>query len=162
MKIKNKYANTPLVFAFLMAAVLWMAGCKKKEEISPIPYIELQLLQVNNNGFIDTSATVKFYYRDGDGDLGSLTDQTSQEENIFIKTYEKKNGVFNFLIDQNATMPNLTPTASNKNIEGEIEYLLQLPLAVNNDTLKYEIYIKDRSGNKSNAINTKEIVVTTI
>ncbi|HRC32795.1 MAG TPA: hypothetical protein PK736_05070, partial [Bacteroidia bacterium] len=51
-------------------------SCKKTEEVSPIPSIELEYIQVNNNGFIDTSASVKIFYRDGDGDLGSLNDNT--------------------------------------------------------------------------------------
>jgi hypothetical protein len=146
---------------FGIIILIAIQSCKKTEEVSPIPFIELEYIQVNNNGFVDTSASVKIFYRDGDGDLGSLNDNTAQKENVFVRAYEKKNGVFSFLIDQNATMPNLTPTASNKTIEGEIEYLLQLPLQVNNDTLYYEVYIQDRAGHKSNVLKTKEVVVTT-
>ncbi len=145
------------VVMFLFA----VAGCKKEDDISPIPAITFKSLIVGNNGIRDTAAILTFSYIDGDGDLGVLSDQTTEPYNLKIATYERVNGTFVYLINQDGYIPNLTPKARNKSISGDITDILQLPLNKTNDTLHYEVYIVDRAGNESNKIITPDIVVNT-
>ena len=141
--------------------IVLIAGCKKDENISPIPAITFKSLLVGNNGVKDTASILTFSYIDGDGDLGVLSDNTSEPYNLKIATYERINGSYVYLINQDGYIPNLTPKARDKAISGDITDVLQLPLNKINDTLHYEVYIIDRAGHESNMIITPDIVVNT-
>ena len=159
--IKNQKAGLILVVIILSSALFFVA-CNKDGDFSPIPQIEVMGVARENNGFKDTAATVTIYFADGDGDLGVFDDGTQKENNFIISCFEKKNDVWNFLIDLSAPFPTITPTGSNKSIDGTIDYLMPLPPNVSNDTLRYELYIIDRAGNESNKVTTNEIVVSTL
>lgn len=159
--IKNKI--TGVILSVLMLAVsLSFVACNKDGDLSPIPTIEVMGVAIENNGFKDTAATVTIYFADGDGDLGVYDDGTQKQNNFIISCFEKKNDVWGFLIDLSAPFPTITPTGSNKSIDGTIDYLMPLPPNVSNDTLRYELYIIDRAGNQSNKVTTEEIVVSTL
>ncbi|NNC85502.1 MAG: hypothetical protein HKN75_05425, partial [Bacteroidia bacterium] len=75
-----------------------------------------------------------------------------------------QNGVFvevNLPIPITARIPDLTPVGKNKAIEGDIDMNMQLKPGAVFDTIRYEIYIVDRTLNHSNTVTTSEIVINT-
>ncbi len=150
-----------------IAAVLLVmfSSCRKSENISEIPKITyVSFESFKNLSGKDTAAVVVFEYEDGDGDLGSLSTDSAGYRNLFVKFFEKKNGVFVQPVlpgSYDAQIPNLTPKAKNKSISGDISYSILLPPSVTNDTIKLSLYIVDRANHKSNEIETAAIVITT-
>lgn len=162
---------------FLLAAMLMLGACMEREEYPPEPIIQFKAFYklVDGSG-IDNRGILEFTYTDGDGDIGLYDYDTipPYDYNLFVKYYEQQNGVFKevFLtyedpftgdidtVNLNARIPILTPTGKNKAIKGTI----QDTLFINNyeshyDTVKFEVYIKDRALNESNTIETPPIII---
>lgn len=102
------------------------------------------------------SLSLFFDFTDGEGDLG---DTTTGVTNIFIKDLKTN------LIDKYSMNP-IPQNGSVDDISGTVEVKLGpnllgrclLPnISKPIDTTKYEVYILDRAGNKSNTILTTEI-----
>lgn len=144
---------------------LMFYACRKSDSISEIPKITyVSFTGYQDMSGKDTTAVVVFEYEDGDGDLGSLASDSLGYRNLFIRFFEKKNGVFVEPVlpgDYNAKIPNLTPKAKNKSISGDISYSILLPPSVVKDTIKLELYIVDRANHKSNTLTTSELIITT-
>ncbi len=149
----------------VVVLMLMLYACRKSDNLSEIPKITYTSFDAYKNTVgKDTAALLVFEYEDGDGDLGSLPTDSSGYRNLFVRFFEKKNGVFIEPVlpgSYNAQIPNLTPKAKNKSISGDISYSLLLPPAVTNDTIKLQVYIVDRANHKSNVIDTDELVITT-
>ncbi len=164
-------------FAFLgaMVALLLSFGCKKEEVYSDIPSITY-LSYKTEKGFSNDNkvwfCTIKFELRDGDGDFGLETpDSTTAPEyrnNLFLKQFNKINGVY-IPVPDNAASPLSKPIlyfeaeGNNKQQKATISvrfehfpnpHTLQLP----SDTIKYRFYVKDRALHSSDTIETAEIV----
>jgi hypothetical protein len=111
------------------------------------------------------SVFLYFSFTDGDGDLGLESTDTSR--NIFI--IDKRTGNF----QDKFKSPYIPEEGIGNGITGDIELLLfttcclfpenippcSSPAEYPLDTIIYEIYITDRSGNKSNIIETEPIVL---
>ncbi len=142
--------------------VFLFTACKKTNDVSEIPHITYKSLIQYKDAGKDTMLVLTFEYEDGDGDLGS---NDPNDKNIIITFFEKQNGEFNavhLVPPFDAATPYLTPSSRNKSISGEIsDYLTTLPPFVTNDTIKFQVYIIDRAGHKSNTIETNEVVITT-
>lgn len=149
----------------ILLVLLISSSCRKASSISDIPKITFtSLTSIEYNTGKDSIGLLEFAYEDGDGDLGSLSTDSTSYRNLFVKYFVKENGVFTapvLLVGFDATIPNLTPKAKNKSISGDIAYSLILPPGVVSDTIKFEVYIIDRANHKSNVIETNELVITT-
>ena len=78
------------------------------------------------------------------------------------RTLILQNGIWNSIdTPVSARLPFLTPEGPNKGLRGEINRELALPIGLVQDTLRYEIFIYDRSLNKSNTVNTSAIILST-
>ena len=109
--------------------------------ISPIAITEFQE---------EVSLVIK--YIDGDGDLG---DNDPDIKNLFI--IDQRNGV-----EYTYRIPQLSPNGSNITIEGNLEVdlnSLSIVGSANSESVKFDIYIIDRSGNQSNIITSSAITV---
>jgi hypothetical protein len=152
-----------------------LAACKKQETYSLVPAIEYKSIfrAPATTGF-DSAVVVTISFTDGDGDIGyypvgdsrndpKFDDVNSQYYNNYVvKTYILESGVWQAdPINVSARLPYMTPEGSNKALRGDIQRTLTLPPALNNDTLKYEVYIWDRALNRSNIITTDAIVLRT-
>ena len=151
-------------FAFLAsiaALLLFSVGCEKEENFSDIP--EINYISYKTEIVSDISltqkvlrCTVKFEFKDGDGDVGDTL------ENCFFSQFNKINGVF---VLANAgiskfIIPIVEPYGSNKQQKGTISVGINLyPLQLPSDTIKYRFYIKDRALHSSDTIETTEIVI---
>lgn len=150
------------VVAILVA--LFLQSCQKEDSLPVTPSIEFKSLEkfaTVSAGF--DSLVLTFAFEDGDGDIGFPESDTSSRD-IFVKLFEKQNGVFVPIVFTDTLlftyrMPYLEPTGNNSSLKGDviISYLGYL-LGVPNDTVRYELYIKDRAGHISNTITTSEVV----
>lgn len=166
--------------AIILLLVSSFAGCKKYDEYPPEPAIEyLDFVLLRDAQDIDQRGVLRFSFADGDGNIGLFSFDTlpPYDYNLFVKYFERQNGVFkeiflvtpNYINDTtivydtatfNGRIPILTPAGKNKAINGEIEDTLFVnnPLSTY-DTIMFEVYIQDRDLNKSNTIQTPPIVV---
>ena len=135
-----------------------LLGCIKDDNFDIVPILNFEEYTVysDNDNNVD-SALFKFLFTDGDGDLGSVD---STEFNCFLM-YEEKNGdsttTFPEIMPREYSLPNLTPNAQDKNIEGSISLILK-PAPIFNiatdSAYRYRCYVIDRAGNSSNIIST--------
>ena len=155
-----------LVFAF---------SCKKPVSLPPVPAIVLdtfmELDSLDGLGNKVVWNIVKFKLTDGDGDMGNdAPDTLNDYSNTFITMYKKENGIFYEYIPKNSfndTIP-LNVRIPKLPVSGGIDKSLKATVTVNIeginlrflpvDTFKYELYVKDRAGHKSNILETPETV----
>jgi len=167
-----------LVIIFFL--ILYIAnGCIKKDQYPIAPQIQLigpGITKLPDTTGVDQRGVIAISYTDGDGDLGLTSTQNTgaYQYDLFIKYFEKQKGHFKEVIITspntqtgkldtlwfNGRIPYLTPVGKNKTISGEIYDTL----FINNylspyDTIKYQIYIQDRALNKSNVVETPEIII---
>lgn len=147
--------KTGIKIALISAAVVLMAASCMKPEPFPIePVIKYKdFIQHGSD-----SASLIFTFTDGDGDLGS-TSNDSVSKAIFLTYFEKRNDQWQEIqlpLAFSYNIPVLTPTGRNKAIEGEIEVKLLYYYDPFSDfeAYRYNIYIVDRAGHKSNVIET--------
>ena len=167
------------ILAILFTLVIALS-CKKKETTPQPPIITFLDLQFSAD---KSGSVVTFEFFDENGDLGLHQEENKgeQEYNVFVDYYEKIDGKWILkspIIAQipdfdepsgfrtDTTITNLRfPFLENddgRSLTGEAK----IALFYNNliepyaDTFRYEIYIKDRAFQKSNAIVTSEIIIT--
>jgi hypothetical protein len=167
------------IFILLLASLL--LACKKRPNFPKTP--EITFLSVNKQtitsygvGIISKrdSVTISLYFKDGDGDLG--TDNSNAGLNLFCKVLRKTengysqipvydtNNNFLYFIDKNGRFPSLNPDGRQGPIEGILNYGPTLDFRsvikdTNSYTLKFQIYIKDNSGNSSNTLETNDVLI---
>lgn len=164
-------------FIFLITLILITISCSKKEDFSDIPYIEFKsFYKLSNVNDIDSVGVIEFSFTDGDGDIG-LSEWDSDppyDFNLFITYFEKQEGEFKEVIltaynnqtgeydtiNLDYRIPVINNTGQEKSLKGKIE----LELNINNpssdyDTIRFDLFIKDRALHESNTISTPEIIV---
>ena len=165
-----------LVILLFMLLILFY-GCRKYDHYPIVPHIELNSFQkfADSTG-VDQIGVLGLSFTDGDGDLGLTAAQNTgvYQFNLFVKYFEKQKGVFKEIILTtpnpqtgkpdtlwfNGRIPYLTPVGKTKAISGEITDTLFINNFVSPyDTIKYQIYIQDRALNKSNVVETPDIVI---
>ncbi len=136
---------TLLIFVFY--------SCEKQEIISDIPSIELIETSPINVVELVEPIYFKIFYRDGNGDLGEndpdVYNLILRDPRIDIK-YEYR-------------ISELVPNSASVPISRIL--VLSIPNAFITDgsaqqTVNFEIYVKDRAGNKSNTINSGTVTIT--
>lgn len=171
------------IFYMAVMSVVTIA-CKKPPEFPTTPEISFVSIsktivfedQGPNEVVKSDSVTISIYFKDGNGDLGSIN---ASNENYFCKVYLKQGNEFNVLLDstrydsltkkqivipltKNGTYPPLNPDGRLGPIEGTLNFSPSLRLLavlpnLNKYTLKFEVYILDNAGNKSNTVETSPI-----
>jgi len=148
-------------FALFLAMIPWfMVSCKKDDTFPVTPEITfvslVKYVSVSNNDSLELT----FDFTDGDGDIGSPESNTSSRD-IFAKLFELKNGVFveaNLAAPLEYRMPYLEPSGNNKSLKGTVKINIDYNILQPNDTIRYELFIKDRAGRSSNTITTSTII----
>ena len=166
-----------LILIFSLAASLLFA-CKKLKETYPVePEIEFKSFFAYDK----YNALVVYKFTDGDGDIGLKPEDTIGDfnknsiyyYNLYIKTYYKNSqGVFkDTLIFDTQTnkidsglirqrIQFIENTTKDSYLRGEIQISLNgYRQSINHKIVKYKIYMYDRAKNKSNVIETPELVV---
>lgn len=162
-----------LSWLFILPLGFFIASsCKKIESLPPEPHIEYRSFQVFDTtdilGNKAKGGKLKFYFEDGDGDVGMNPPASELEDtsNLIMTLYRKIDGVMtpapvnDPLLPTAYRIPYMERTGQNKILKGTIEvtflYLFYKPA----DTIMYEFYIKDRALNESNVATTNEIVLS--
>jgi len=147
---------------------LGINACFKTPEYPVEPVIKFASYSVTQPYIIPDTGNIRITFTDGDGDLGKLTnDDSGSVSRIFIRNVK-------YSLDKiPQVLPIIPQKGTTKAISGAIDIKLAGNLGIGlfdesscllfqhpYDTLIFEIYIKDRAGNKSNVITTPPLVVS--
>jgi hypothetical protein len=151
----------------ILVGIIFVSACEPSENISDIPEIHFKSL---SGPFIVQTGTVTYYgarlnfsFSDGNSDFGvDVYSNPSDTINFFMVPFQKLNGAYDsvsmetygrkYTIKKD-DMLDRNGQAVKGEISVEIQYILLPPF----DTMKYEFYIMDRAGNKSNIESTSDI-----
>jgi len=134
----------------LVASLL--TSCKKEEVMPEVPEIALVSMSTQNVTEFEDHVTVRFSYKDGDGDLGR-TDP--DDYTLWVKDARLEN-------PEGYHIPPLAPEGSEVPIQGELEvelHALFLLGSSSEEQTHYTIHVVDRAGNRSNEFTTGTITI---
>ena len=143
--------------SLIIGTALLLVGCIKDDNFDVVPLIEFQGFEVfkSSENAID-SAKFEFTFQDGDGDIGAID---SSEFNCFL-IYEEKHLdsiiTLSSVPNRAYSIPNLTPNAKDKNIEGVISLTIKpAPIysLLNDSMYRYSCYVIDRANHYSDTIS---------
>ena len=156
----------------LLIAFITIVSCKKIVQLPAVPHVEFTSFAVFDTldilGNIAKGGRLKFYFEDGDGDLGldAPSDIQPDTTNLFFTLYRKTNGTMvpagdnDPLKPSSYRIPYMERLGQNKILKGTIAvtflYLFYSP----GDTIRYDFYVQDRALNQSNVASTSEIVLS--
>jgi hypothetical protein len=156
----------------ILSLLLVLGSCRKIEQLSARPNIEFTSFTIFDTidilGNQAKGGKLKFYFEDGDGDLGlqepvgKLADST----NLFFTLFRKVGGKMVLappndpLRPSDYRIPYMVRLGQNKILKGTISVIFLYNFYKPSDTIKYEFHIKDRAENVSNFESTSEIIVS--
>jgi hypothetical protein len=165
MKIK-------IVPVLVLFSILALASCGKIETLPPEPLIEYTSFTVFDTtdllGNQIKGGKLKFYFEDGDGDLGlDVPDETAEADtiNLFVNLYRVNNGQISPapandpFTPTGFRIPYMERTGQNKILKGDISVIFFYLFYTQEDTIRYDFYIKDRPRNSSTSGSTSLIPV---
>lgn len=158
---------------------LLILGCFSVPDYPNSPSIEfakiisVPRLDQFTGGYKD-SVVISVKFKDGDGDLGyeqweidSLR-KNGDGYNYIVKQYRKNRGVYEPFTTADSQSGYFHRLFSDKPgpLEGTLHYsgveIYHAFYPYKNDTLKFDVTIRDRAGNASNTITTDSIIVKTL
>ncbi len=152
--------------------VLVFGSCTKIEKMAPEPRIEFTSFTVFDTidllGNSAKGGRLKFYFEDGDGDLGLKSPDYQQTDttNLFFTLYRKTGGTMvpaplnDPLRPSSYRIPYMEQKGQNKILTGTISVTFLYLFYYQGDTIKYDFMIKDRNDNESNMESTSEIILS--
>jgi hypothetical protein len=159
-------------YLVIILAVLGLGSCRKIEQLPPIPHIEFTSFAIFDTidilGNNAKGGRLKFYFEDGDGDLGLKPPSQDQTDttNLFFTLYRKTGGtmvpapVNDPLEPSSYRIPYLERLGQNKILKGTISVTFLYLFYSRTDTIRYDFYIKDRASHESNIASTSEIIIS--
>lgn len=131
-------------------------ACIKEKEYDKVPAIKMRGYKVYAHQGIADSAYITFSFTDGDGDLGS---DDSNSMALFLRYYEDLGSGFVYYpqFDRSIYLPKFSSSNNSKGIEGTVTQIIKPAPIFNIFTpypYKWEVYVVDRAGNKSNVEET--------
>jgi hypothetical protein len=151
--------------------VLGLSSCLKQEDFPNRPDLEfIGIIAAVQPA--DSLGVIRFSFTDGDGDLGLNAGDTLNEFapgqpynfNLFARYFDKQNGEYVEFIPPsplfNARFIRLSSEGGSGALEGEIDYGFAGRPGAPFDTIRYEIYIVDRSLQHSDTIVTPDIILS--
>lgn len=151
----------------VICAALVLSTCEPIEKVSNIPEIEFKSFALFEkdtlDGFKLKIGELIFSFIDGNADIGILPN-SQDTMNVFLEPFHKVNMAYEPLnvdtFGRKFTLKNdeaLVRIGQNKTIKGEIKLDIVYPIIPPFDTIRYDFYILDRAGNKSNVASTTDI-----
>jgi hypothetical protein len=168
----------------LLGIAFALAGCVKDPGYSSVPTIDFVSIKkypiLLNQNKVDSIA-ITLFFRDGDGDLG-INPTENKSDSLLLKTYynankqhyynyvirafRKKNGAFQDItassgVQESGRFPRLRTDGQKDPIDGYLYHFIDVyaSFVPKNDSIRYEIQIKDRAFNISNKVVTDVIVL---
>lgn len=144
-------------------------GCLQEQEYPIEPYIEFHsYTKIINQS--DTILKLSLQFRDGDGDIGLLPTETVApfDYNFFITMLRLRGAQLNPVlvsgdtVKYNSRIPMISPNSRNNAIKGMIEYSFEYSIMrsyLRNDTICFEVFIRDRALHKSNIVKTPLLLI---
>jgi hypothetical protein len=154
-------------FSLILISFLVYTSCEKLENASKVPEVTFKSFTLyqtlNDLGQLSLEGELVFDFVDGDANIGIL-DTGSNERNLFLLPYQKLDSEYDSIdaerygksyriLDNEGLHREGKYTTIKGEIRVKIPYLLEPPF----DTIRYDFYIVDREGNKSNVESTSDI-----
>ncbi len=154
------------IIGIFIVVTIALTSCYRVKSYPPEPSIEYVYFTLTDTvDVLDNpvlSGTLRFSFIDGDGDVGDRvpadTSLIDSVKHVFLTLLKKDQGVFveqELLVDYQYRIPYFDPGANNPVLKGDIivdNLNFQTPFS--SDTLKFNFYMKDRAGHKSNIEET--------
>jgi len=167
--LKTGFRNAWVLF--IMALLL--PSCIKEENYSIIPeiwYDNMTLVYNSANDPYPSKGILAITFQDGDGDIGLRARDTfppfnkegEYYYNYVIRYFEKRDTGWAEVIlnpPYSARLPMLNMGYEGKPIKGLIVDTLEMDPAPDFDTIRFEMFIYDRTLHKSNVVSTPPIVL---
>jgi hypothetical protein len=164
--MKTQHSIIPIV----IISALFCTSCKPYDQFSEVPEIHFKsftrYLYLPDNMDTIEAADLIFTFQDGNADFGvDINANRTDTVNLLLIPYQKLNGAYD-LLDADLYGRKYTiykndqlnrADQKNKSIRGEIKVQIEYPLPPPFDTIRYDFYIVDRAGNKSNVESTSDI-----
>jgi hypothetical protein len=150
-------------------SVLALVSCGKIDTLPAEPHIEFTSFAVFDTtdllGNIVKGGRLKFYFEDGDGNVGLPVPSEKEEEpldsiNLFLSLYRMNNGTLTPASDNDPLKPTgyripyMERTGQNKILKGDISVVFMYLFYTAEDSISYDFFIKDRAENLSNTVST--------
>lgn len=152
----SQFENLKINYLILVLGIglLFLTGCKKDEggEISTTPEIEFVSVTPSIAKEYQDSLVFTISYKDGDGDLG---ENTPEAKNLYL-TDSRNKVTYAYRVQE------LAPPNANIAIQGNIKVTLKntaITDGANSQAVSFSIYMLDRSGNKSNIVNSTAVTI---
>ena len=164
--------------------LIGLNACQSPPEFSAIPEIS-NISVVKSHVSTGDSVSIAFDFKDGDGDLGLNANdvlvppyfvdnkETEFADNILLSMYKRANRQWVLVdfgdknLDYNGRFSRFQKGDKLSPIKGTINYFFVIDdyapynIAIKkNDTVKFDIFIRDRALNKSNVLSTSPVVLT--
>lgn len=159
----------PVIVLFSLLAIV---ACGKIETLPPEPHIEYTSFTLFDTtdllGNKIMGGRLKFYFEDGDGDLGlGVPDSIAETDtiNLFVNLLRMNDGKISPAADNDPfkptgfRIPYMERTGQNKILKGDISVIFFYLFYTKEDTIRYDFYVKDRAGNLSNTVSSSLIPV---
>ncbi|HEY5471222.1 MAG TPA: hypothetical protein VIK07_11925 [Bacteroidales bacterium] len=156
----------------IIITIIALGSCRKVVQLPPVPLVKFTRFTV-----FDTltllgkfkAGRLEFYFEDGDGDLGlnPPADNVADSTDLYLTLFRKKEGImvaskdkFDVLLPYPSyRIPYMERLGVNKILKGTISVSFLYMFYSQDDTIKYDFYIKDRAENVSDTASTCEIPV---
>jgi len=170
-KFRQNHMNRFFSILFFLL-VIALGSCKPIENLPDEPMVEFRNFTLFDTidilGNPAKAGKLLFYFEDGDGDLGEAAPDTSSYlpgSNLFLQLFRKTNGVFELALPSDPLYPSeyripyMDTPGQNKILKGRIEVTMIYFLYNPADTVYYDFWVRDRSGNDSNTGTTCVVVL---
>ncbi|MDG1262771.1 MAG: hypothetical protein P8H59_02215 [Flavobacteriales bacterium] len=135
-----------------LSCFLFLAACKKEEEINEVPEITFDSISSTTVVEFDNNISITVAYSDENGDIGYQDPDTYS-----LRVKDSRLAEYDWY-----HIPPLTPEMEELNIEGTFTVELNSLFLLGNstqETTTFTIQLKDRSGNWSNQIVTPVVMI---
>ncbi|HOW08191.1 MAG TPA: hypothetical protein PLX08_00170 [Bacteroidales bacterium] len=166
--------NRKIYFFASLLSVVALGSCGKLEMLPAEPSIKFENFSVyDTNDILGNEVRggqLKFYFEDGDGDIGLHSQAEAGEENydsinLFVTLYRINNGTSapaaagDPYYPTGFRIPYMERVGRNTILRGHISVRFTYFFYTREDSIRYDFYIKDRAGNVSNTISTPVISI---
>lgn len=135
-----------------LSCFLFLAACKKEEEINEVPEITFDSISSTTVVEFDNNISITVAYSDENGDIGYQDPDTYS-----LRVKDSRLAEYDWY-----HIPPLTPEMGELNIEGTFTVELNSLFLLGNstqETTTFTLQLKDRSGNWSNQIVTPVVMI---